>query len=123
AGDNLTVSDGKCKFIYLVESYPGVIGNPKVLRDAAKVPGMEGVQRDAKVGIAMLHADQRRPHLNVNRQLLLNLTAQCLRQRLTRILLAAGKLPQAPQQPIEWALGDQETTIIAPDDAGCHIVV
>ena len=52
------------------------------------------------VAVGVLERDQLPDHLHLDRQLLPQLTGDGGLDRLARLLLAAGKLPQPPQQPI-----------------------
>ena len=62
------------------------------------------------MAVGVLHHDQLLAHLHLNRQLLLQLTADRFNDRLTGLLLAAGEFPQPPQQTLIEPLIDQHLT-------------
>ncbi len=70
-----------------------MVGHADVLRFAAGVGGVEGVEGDAKVGVGVGDFDEEVARRDLQGQLLGDLPPQRLRPRLARLDLAAGELP------------------------------
>ena len=63
---DLLIGAGKGVVGEVFQRHPSMIGNAKVLDDAATINGVVSVERDAKVGIGVLDTDQKLADANVN---------------------------------------------------------
>jgi len=88
---------------------------------ASKIRHFPHIEQDMLVGVVMLNLDQRSGSLDHNTQLLLQLAPQRRFHRLTRLDLAAGKLPEAALMLSVSATGDQNLAVCAPDNGRSHM--
>jgi hypothetical protein len=83
---------------------------------------MKGVQRDGEVAVRMIHGRDLGPGFHLDPQLLIHLPHHRCLQRLTRLSLAARKLPEAAQRSIARPFRDEDL-VATPDDRDGDVVV
>ena len=74
------------------------------------------------MGIGMIHRDQVNTHLDIDSELLPDLSFHATFQVLARFELSPRKLPESPQQPFRRTPRDQEP-VVPPDDSGRDLIM
>ncbi len=125
--DDLLVGHGEGEGVELVQADPAPIGAANRLRFTGLPASVEGVQRDAEMGVGVSDRRHRRAHLDDDGQFLGDFAAQTGSQiGVIRLQLATGEFPQPTQHSVLRALGDEQRRlkrITLPDHAGGHIIV
>ena len=120
--DDLVIGGRQGESVEFPGENPSIVVGSDEPDTAPPIPAVEGMEGNPEVGVRMFHRGEASSYLDIDSELLPDLSFQATLQVLALFELPPGKLPESSQQPFRRPARDQEP-VAPPDDPGRDLIV